>query len=183
MIQIVWPFNGNQPAIEDDEAVLFATIDGTHCRISEPRGNPSAKHFSHKFKGPGVAYEIVIHVRSQKILWVSGPYQAGMPDVEMPRQPDGILTKIPAGKKIIADKAYRGEANKLSTPNPHDSAVVSAYKGRARARHETVNKRIKDYQIAQQRFRHCIEKHKVAFEAVCILVQYDLENNNPLFEF
>jgi DDE superfamily endonuclease len=128
-----------------------------------------------------LAYELVLHIRTHKLLWVSGPYEAGMPDIEMARQPGGILTKIPEGKKIIADKAYRGEPEKLTCPNLHDSLQVASFKARARARHETFNKRIKDYQITRQEFRHSHGKHKIAFEAVCVLVQYDVDIN-PLFE-
>jgi DDE superfamily endonuclease len=179
--QIKWIFDGNHP-VGDDEAILFATIDGTHCKIFEPRKDPGSKWYSHKFNGPGLTYELVIHVHTQKLLWVNGPYEAGMSDLQVARQPDGILAKIPDGRKIIADKAYRGESNKFATPNEHDTINTAKFKGRARARHETYNKRIKDYQIIRQQFRNNLIKHKTAFEAVCILVQYDIEHGNPLFE-
>lgn len=95
--------------------------------------------------------------------------------------PGGLLDSIPDGRKVIGDKGYRGEPDKISTPNLHDSLIVHEYKGRARARQETFFKRIKDFQIIQQRFRSDIAKHKIAFEAVCVLVQYDIENGHPLF--
>ena len=53
---------------------------------------------------------------------------------------------------------------------------------RARARHETFNGRIKNFGCLDDRFRHGMEKHKICFEAVCVIVQYQLENGSPLFD-
>jgi hypothetical protein len=54
-------------------------------------------------------------------------------------------------------------------------------KNRAKARQETFNKRIKIFKILDERFRHSVKKHKAVFEAVCALVQYEMENGHPLF--
>jgi DDE superfamily endonuclease len=181
-IQIVWCFDENLP-VQADEARLFATIDGIHCQILEPRVNDPGPHWwSHKSNGPAVTYELVIHTRKQQLMWIKGPKPAATKDITMTREPDGILGKIPDGKKIIGDKAYRGEPDKISAPNPHDSLVSSTYKSRARSRHETFNKRIKDFQIISQPFRNMLDKHQIAFEAICVLVQYDIETDNPLFD-
>ena len=51
----------------------------------------------------------------------------------------------------------------------------------ARARHKALNGRLKEFVILSGRFRHKIEKHKIAFEAVCVIVQYSMENGRPLF--
>ena len=53
---------------------------------------------------------------------------------------------------------------------------------------ETVFKRIKDFKILSQTFRHGsgtenrLEKIKFAFEAVAVLVEYDIEYEKSLFE-
>jgi hypothetical protein len=83
---------------------------------------------------------------------------------------------------VIADRGYRGEEGVVATPNIHDSLETSNFKKRARARHETFNKRIKNFKIIAGPFRHSLDRHSVAFEAVCVLVQYDIENGHPLFE-
>jgi DDE superfamily endonuclease len=180
--QIKWCFDPDHP-VGPNDAKLFATIDGTHCQIYEPRKDAGTKWFSYKFKGPGLAYELVVSVHTQKLIWIGGPYEAATNDIQMARKPGGILEMIPEGLKRIGDKGYRGEPEKISTNNPHDSTNVKIYKGRARARHETYNKRIKDYQIIRQQFRNNLSKHKIAFEAVCVLIQYTIDNGNPLFEF
>lgn len=180
MLQIVWRFD--DPELEEDEAVLFATIDGTHCRIQEQRKEPSAKWYSHKFHGPGLTYELVIDLHHQQLLYINGPYEAGQNDIGAFRKPGGIMDRIPAGKKLIGDKGYRGEPDKISTPSEHDALNAARYKKRARARHETFNKRIKVFGIISQTFRSAIEYHRMAFEAVCVLVQYDIETDHPLFK-
>jgi hypothetical protein len=91
------------------------------------------------------------------------------------------MDKIPPGKKVIADKGCRGEPHILSTPNLHDSRTVKIYKNRARARHESYNKRLKDFKMLKEQYRHGISNHIISFEAICVLIQVDLESR-PLFE-
>lgn len=184
LFQITWYDDEDAlPALNnEEEEIMFATIDGVHCRIFEPSKEPSPKWYSHKFQGPAVTYEIVIHIRSQRVLWINGPFPAAEHDIEVARKIGGVLERIPPGKRLIGDGGYRGEPNQITTPNIHDSLIVKDYKNRARARHETFNKRVKDFQITRQEFRSAVEKHQVAFEAVCIIVQYDIENGHPLFE-
>lgn len=45
-----------------EEEVFLMTVDGTHCRISEPRTQPSSNWYSHKFAGPGLACEVAISI-------------------------------------------------------------------------------------------------------------------------
>jgi hypothetical protein len=59
-----------------------------------------------------------------RVLWFRGPYAAGESDIKVFRRPEGIMNFIPAGKKVIADKGYRGEDEKISIPNSHDSQEV-----------------------------------------------------------
>jgi DDE superfamily endonuclease len=180
-LQIVWRYDENNMPIDEHEAMLFATIDGIHCRIYEQRTDPGSKWYSWKHNGPGLTYELCIDVNRQKLLWIGGPRPAGTPDISLCKE-TGILNKIPDGRKIIGDKGYRGVDDKISTPSGDESKNVKAFKGRARARHETFNKRIKSFGIIQLQFRSDIALHRMAFEAVCVLVQYDIETNHPLFE-
>jgi hypothetical protein len=74
---------------------------------------------------------------------------------------------------------YEGE-NIVSIKNDIDSARVKTFKRLARARHEDVNGRLKRFQVISDRFHHSINKHKIVFEAICVLTQYSLENGHPL---
>lgn len=50
------------------------------------------------------------------------------------------------------------------------------------SRHETVNRRMKQFQALKQVFRHNITKHPMVFYAVANLTQLMIENGEPLFK-
>ena len=54
--------------------------------------------------------------------------------------------------------------------------------GRARARHETLNGRLKNWGILSQFFRHYIMTHGDVFRACAVVTQLTVENGEPLFE-
>lgn len=154
-----------------------------HCRVNEPihpvlGKNP--KFYSHKFKQAGLLYELACSIYENKLVWMRGPFNASRHDITQFRSE--LLAKIPVGKKGVGDNGYRGEPNALSTPNSQDPPELRKFKSRARARQESFNARIKVFQCLDQRFRHGIKKHKICFEAVCVIVQYQLENGSPLFD-
>ena len=136
--------------------------------------------YSHKLNKPGLAYEIGLELFESRVAWINGPYKAGESDLTIFRKEDGLKSKLPLGKLLIADKGYNNEAQ-ISTPNPFDSKELKEFKSRARARHENFNARIKEFRILSERFRsNNIELHGIVFEAVCVLVQYSMENDRPL---
>ena len=157
------------------------TVDGTHCRIQEPRSVPHKNWYSHKHQKPCVAYEIAVHLFESKIVSISGPHQGGHSDLVIFRKEDGLKSKIPDHCTAIGDKGYIGD-EKVSINNRYDSEAVKQFKKHARAGHEALNGRLKEFAILSKRFRHKIDKHKIAFEAVCVIVQYSMENGKPLFE-
>jgi hypothetical protein len=176
--QIVWPV-GNA-----NLAMIFATVDGVHCKTQEVGGfNP--QYFSHKFKSAGLAYEIVIDIYSQRILWINGPFPAGTHnDLKMFR--DRLQEMIPPGHKLLGDKLYRVAkiSDKVATRNEDDDDEVKRLKRRALARHETVNGRLKNFAILRD-FRvhkNKLSKHRDAFEACCVITQYNIEIRCPLMD-
>jgi len=172
--KIVWD-NG------DDEVYLLS-VDGVHFRTNEPRTDPSAKWCSHKFKSAAVGYELGISIYKQRLVWIKGPFKAATHDFTVYK--GSLGKKIPAGKRCIADRGYRGDDYKhqLSIRNRDDAIPLRNFKKRVRARHENFNARIKNFSILEQRFRHGIPRHKAVLEAVCVLVQYDMENGHPLMD-
>ena len=123
-------------------------------------------------------YELGIAIHSNRLVWINGPFPASVPDITIYRKVDGLKSKIPERKRVIADQGYTNEAA-ISTRNRGDSN--EAFKRRTRARHETFNGRIKAFKILAERFRNGVDKHKIVFEAVCVIVQYDMENGHPMF--
>ena len=86
--------------------IFLASVDGVHCRIQEPRKVPDKKWFSHKSNGPALTYQIVLALRENKVLFISGPYPAGESDIQVFGKDDGILDQIPPVKRIVADRGY-----------------------------------------------------------------------------
>lgn len=165
---------------EDSTLIFIVSVDGTDCRIEEPR--PFNKSwFSQKFRGPAVKYEVALDVLTGRCVWINGPFQGSKNDLTIFRQ--GLKHLIPPGKYAIADKGYKGEPTCISFPNHLDDEDIKEFKKRVRARQETFFSRMKSFAVMEQRFRHkpVMEKHKACFEAVAIIVQYSIDNGSPLF--
>lgn len=192
-LKIVW-----KDLNEIDEAFVLS-VDGVHFRIKEPRKHPSANWCSHKSNSAGLAYEIGMSIWRNQVVWVKGPFQPATHDKTKYQEQGGLQEKIPFGKLVVADRGYRGEDieeggqfRTLSIRNTCDSKELKEFKRRVRARHEIFNGRLKNFAILNERFRHRVSKrngpkdvlaaHKAAFEAVCVICQYDMENGNPLLD-
>jgi DDE superfamily endonuclease len=151
-LQIVW-VNDINGVINNNQHIGVASwllsVDGTHCRVREPRSQPDKNWYSHKHQKPCVAYELGVHLTESKLVWINGPFKAGDSDLVIFRKPDGLKSKIPDNKLVIGDKGYCGEGV-VSTPNPRDNAEVNQCKRRARARHETFNGKIKNFSILSE---------------------------------
>lgn len=182
--QIKWLFDEDRGKDE----VFILSVDGVHCKICEPRTEPSSQWYSHKSNGAGLTYELGIAIFHNQLCWINGPFQAATNDMAVFRKPDGLQTRIPRGKKVVADEGYTGEPWMLSTRNPLDSKLLKDFKRRTKARHESFNSRLKRFAILSGTFRGRnkknetkLEQHKRVFVACCVLAQYEMEFH-PLFE-
>lgn len=153
------------------------SVDGVHFKIQEPRTNPDARWFSHKFNGPGLAYELALSIHDHKLVWMNGPFPASRHDIGIFRE--RLETMIPDGKLVIADAGYRG-SDKVAISQEGDNDVLTQLKNRAKARQESFNGRLKRFKILSERFKYNHSKHGVVVEALCVLTQYDIENGRPL---
>jgi hypothetical protein len=132
--------------------------------------------FSPKFRGPGLRYEIALCIRTGDIVWINGPFPCGRyPDIKIFRR--DLIFELEDGEMVEADLGYRGEPQYVKTPQPGNDVQA-----RVRARHETVNKRFKQWNCLSRVFRHQLERHQVTFGAVAVITQLALENGEPLFD-
>ena len=180
--KIVWSEELDLP----ESAQFAVTVDGVDMQIWEVR-HPTLpvdrKYYSNKFKHAALKYELAISVWDGNLVWINGPHRGGKHDLTIFRE--GLKHMLVDGKMAIADRGYNSskpdEIRKLATPNRADSKALAGFKARARSRHETFNERIKNFAILSQTFRHDPLLHKAAFEAACVMVQYQIENGAPLF--
>lgn len=53
---------------------------------------------------------------------------------------------------------------------------------RVRSRQETINKRVKQWEILKQEFRHDITQHGYVSRAIAVITQLAIKNGEPLFQ-
>jgi hypothetical protein len=155
------------------------TIDGTDFLIQEPMPF-NRKWYSHKFKGPGLRYEIGVCIQTGWIVWVHGPYPCGrFNDIKIFRKHlQGLLD---TNERVVADGGYRdGEDETTETPSGYNT-YDQFMKSMARARHETLNRRFKQYRILGTRYRGELHDHKYIMLAISNIVQLDIEYGNTPF--
>ena len=153
----------------------LVSVDGTDFQTCQWK--PFWKGWcSHKFKGPGVRHEVGVCIRTGSIVWFNGPFPCGKwPDINISRQ--GIKHFLRPGEKVQADQGHRGELC-IVTPDEDGNDIGQP----VRARHETVNKRFKQFSILHRVFRHDVRKHHVAFGAVAVITQLAIEHGEPLHQ-
>lgn len=150
---------------------MHVTLDGTDCRIREPIPF-NKKWFSHKFKAAGVRYEIGLSIGNGDIVWASGGLPCGdWPDLKIAK--DQYL-RYAKNEITLADKGYRFK-NYFKQPS-------NSYEKRLLARHESVNGRLKQFEILNSRFRHPLKKHPLVFHACVNLVQISINCGEKLFD-
>lgn len=150
--------------------IALVTVDGTDFRIQE-QSPWSRKWCSHKFRGPGLRYEVGICMQTGWIVWYYGPFPAGMSDAAIFKM--NLYFRLQPWERVVADKGYKYQ-HKVLTPL---NAVSKAHKkemGIHRARHETINGRFKEYGILRKTFRSHPQKHAVCFQAVAAITQLEM---------
>ena len=179
--KIVW-----HPDLDNPNKEKFVyTIDGTDFRTWEKKHltlNLDKKQCSKKFNHGAVKYEIAMSVYRPKCVWINGPFRGGLHDLEVFRA--GLKAKMPAGKVAIVDRGYRtseaDEVGVFSYPDNMDSKELGNFKSRARLRHEGFNGRLKHFGSLCQTFCHGFDNHKFVFEAVVVIIQYQMDNGTQL---
>lgn len=163
-----------------NDSICLMSVDGTDFRIQNQYPFWSG-WFSFKFNGPGLRYEIGLCIQTGWIVWVNGPFAPGpWPDINIFR---GWLKRhLAVGECVEADQGYRGDPQ-VHCPLDHcDHLFQWESKFDVRARHETVNRRIKDFHVMKNQFRHDIEKHVHCFNAVAVITQLNIQSFEPLYQ-
>ena len=88
--------------------------------------------------------------------------------------------RIRGGKLVIADGVY--QHRKVAKPDSLESKKLKNFKSRVRLLQETFNGRLNKFEALNQIFRHGVAKHKLAFEAICVICQNAMDNGSELFD-
>ena len=94
----------------------------------------------------------------------------------------GLKHEWGRGEKVIANGIYGADAPlKVRAPGtifskPQNQAMEKI----VRARHEHSNRRIKQWAILRQEFRHDLTHHESVFCAIAVMTQLCIQNGEPL---
>lgn len=154
------------------------SVDGTDFRINEPTPF-SSEWCSHKFKCAALRYEVSLVIQTGEIASINGPFAAGKyQDLTIFRS--WLKKHLLPGERVEADAVYRDERCHCPFDFCFNEEQYRA-KFTVRARHETVNKRFKQFGILNQRFRHPKEKHGEVLMSIAVITQISIRNGYPLF--
>lgn len=156
------------------DQTCFVSLDGVDFKILEP--TPFDKGwYSHKFRSAGLRYEIGLNIRTAHMVWAFGGYPCGAyPDLTLARE--AYIHSVRPGERTMADNGYKDKLFFI-LPNEENRTLHKLIM----SRHETVNKRLRQFKILKHDFRHELEKHPLVFHAVANLTQLTLKNGQPLF--
>ena len=154
------------------------SVDGTHFRIHEPQPFDTL-WYSHKFNGPGLSYEVGLNIKTGDIVWYNGPFPAKHPDLNIFRS--NLKHLLLPGEKVVADLGYKGDSKVRTELDALDKSHKRAMT-KLRARHKTVNKRLKQFRCLGDTFRHDRKKYGLIFTASIVLTQISIDLGDILFQ-
>lgn len=137
--------------------------------------------FSYKMNHAGWRYQVSLAIQSGYIVHVNNGTAPGvLNDLNAVRMSDLPALLRKNKEKACADDGYRGEPDILTTPDAGFSSKFRRQMKNARARHENVNARFKNWKVMKHQFRHPLHFHTICFHAVVVLTQLDIEHGSPL---
>ncbi len=107
------------------------------------------------------------------MVWVNAFECGEFPDLKIARIE--YIHHVGFNEMTIADKGYQDGRYFVTRWQVTSKQFV-------RARHETVNKRLKDFKVLRIPFRHNLNDHKFCFYAIANLTQLKIGYGEPLFE-
>lgn len=184
-----------------EDEVHWITVDCVNFPTEEFRLDPSSKYYNPKNNGCGLKYEFAVALRRPDLVHMKGPIPCGEKhdstifrggtknDKKDQLDKSSLYFKLPMGKKGIADSGYEGMPEKLTLTRSGQSKDLKQFLGRAKNRQETLHSRLKSYRILGSKFRHGkkgtqdkLDLHQMCVEAICVIVQYDMEAGRPIFD-
>ena len=174
----------NRDISTNPSRICKISLDCTDYLIEEPQ--PFNKQFfSVKFNHAALRYEIAVALYSSNIVWANGPHLPGVKNDLIIYRESLKHVLIANNEMAFADSGYRGEPDTIQEKG-RGSKEERYVATRARARHETVNRRLKEWKSLSTQFRHNkgydTTNHGIVFDAVLVLTQLSISHNKSLFE-
>eukprot|EP00536_Pseudo-nitzschia_multiseries_P018673 jgi/Psemu1/56738/gm1.56738_g len=142
--------------------------------------------YSHKFNGPAVKYEVGVCLKTGWIVWINGPFVGSKNDGIIVKE--GLSNLLHDDEAVEVDRGYRGD-DRMKLPDMGFTWIERKMKPNAWAQHETVNGRLKIFNVLTLHFQHMkpnrqgmMQKHKICFEAVTVINQLKFASGETTFE-
>ena len=114
-------------------------------------------------------YGTILTFASRQVIFACGSWS----DICM--SGDKLIHRLWPGEKVVADQGYRGSVWHMAPDDsPTQNVALERMKLKARARHETINRKLKEFKWLQMKWRHPHRKHHISFGAVANHVQIKL---------
>ena len=164
------------------------SVDGADFMIEEPwpyKKGASSKWYTSKYDGAGLRYEVGVSILGGKIVWINGPLLPGKYNDHTIFKNKGLLSHLEDGERVETDDGYifldpEFTKARSSIFHPED---MKDLRNTVRARHETINRRMKVFKILANKFHHSdLGKHQDCFNAVAVLVQFALERKEQIWD-
>jgi len=169
--------------MNDQGKDCLVSVDGTDFETPLQQLNLDG-FYSHKHNGPGLRYEVAICINTGSIVWTCGPFPCGdWPDVSIFRY--GLKSVLDPNERVEADDGYIGEdpaTAKVPGSMVHDQDDRQLYvRSKVRLRHESVDKRLKQFNCLKRVSTNSIEFHGACFRACAVLTQMSMDKGHPAF--
>lgn len=173
----------------DDGPALFnlgyIVLDAVLCPVEVDRKvwANQKPFFSPKHGCHGLKYELAVHWRTGRIVWIAGPAVGSMHDLTISRQ-SGILTFLQTiGEYGFADKGYIGEPVLLCPFKgrwedlPADQQTWNGMLNPHRTIVENALARVTKFNILQHKYRGYLLQHPRIFQLCANIAQLDILDN------
>jgi DDE superfamily endonuclease len=174
--------------LKPPELNCYMSVDCTDAPINEPWPFDK-KWYSQKINGPAVKYEVAVCIKTGHIVWINGPFCGSENDGTIFNE--NLSTLICEDEGVEVDGGYLGNV-KMKGPVVANSSKQRKQKSIVRARHETVNSRLKIYNVLNASFRHMgtfqdkdqvlMEKHGICFTAVAVITQLGFNRGEKIYD-
>ena len=163
----------------DNGRPVKVTVDGTDFETIEYKPFHPGR-MSHKLNRPGLRYEVAVSIAKCYIVHINGPFLCGeWSDLRIARS--FLHSRLLPHEYYLADSGYRcgnGPAITRHELPPNERRLY----GKLMARHETVNRRFKEFAILREKYRHEEAKHDEVFRCIAVLIQIDIASGSISFQ-
>ena len=90
-----------------------------------------------------------------------------------------FVTLLLPNERVVADKIYTSNKTFIGPPKKGNHKYGNLLK-KVMARHENINKRMKDYESVKKRWRHDWRKHNLTVLAIGLIVQLRILSGEPM---